>query len=105
MTVRRVRYFEILEIVRFITGLISLPMGLITTSKIKEVYKLMDNENCSPCHGSEYLWLLWVMFVMGSLYGLPHIILGIQFYRLKSKAYRNHYLNNQTFIMEPIDGE
>ena len=64
----------------------------------------MDDEKClSSCHGSEYVWMLWILFALGSFYGLPHIIIAVQFYRLKNNAYRNHYLNNQTFIMEPID--
>ncbi len=91
---RRVSLFYLTQAVRFISGLCTIPLGTIAQTQVMAVNKLMKSENCSPCYGSQYLWIHWVLFSIGTTYAFPHVILTIRFFLLKKKTYKEYYMLN-----------
>ncbi len=93
---RRISIFNLTQVWRLFTGLATIPLGTIGTTQVMAINKLMKENNCDVCYGSQYLWIHWVLFAVATAYGLPHACLAITFQMLKARTYKEFYVFNYT---------
>ena len=99
--------FGLIKLIRFIVGLISIVVPILSQIIIRVIWSKYDEMKASlPLEAQNrvpypwIIWVLWTLFGIGLATRLPGIFLKFYTYSLMAKTYKDFYLENYLEIIQ-----